>query len=174
MHEDSDRARHLKSLSDMQRRLIEEGNAEWDRRVRENDFNHDRVVPEKAMGFPGDTILIRRAALSSTVDGEGRQQVDHAPEVTAATTDTMRASAAAGTISSAEQAQQSVQRILDGWARDGGVSCLAQAAIDEGDRWVVGFQSRAFVVDGDLGAALAGNAPFAVPKDGSAPYQLPS
>ena len=73
-----------------------------------------------------------------------------------------------------DYAQRLVQTIVDGWARESGVWCLAGSAIDEGDRWVVGFQSRASLVDGDLGAALTGNAPFAVPKDGSAPYQLPS
>ena len=129
---------------------------------------------------------VRSTDLSrAVVDGNGPRDPDHplfaafdqldqARAVVAGGKGTQGGSAGSGDGDQAERARQSVQRILDGWARDSGVWCVAGSAMDEGDRWIVGFQSRAFLVDGNIGASLTGNAPFVVPKDGSAPYQLPT
>ncbi|UCZ59006.1 YrhB domain-containing protein [Mycolicibacterium phocaicum] len=51
---------------------------------------------------------------------------------------------------------------------------LVGEPVDYESWWVQGYQSRAFVEDGDENAALAGNGPIVVPKDGSAPFQLSS
>jgi hypothetical protein len=39
---------------------------------------------------------------------------------------------------------------------------------DEG--WEFGYNSRAFLEGGDIGASLIGNGPVVVPRDGSPPY----
>lgn len=57
----------------------------------------------------------------------------------------------------------------------GGVSCvLVGDPEDYGRWWVQAFQSRALIEDGDEDAALAGNGPIVIRKDGSAPFRLSS
>ena len=44
--------------------------------------------------------------------------------------------------------------------------------IEEG--WSFGYNTRAFVEDGDIMSALAGNGPVIVPRSGAAPYIAPA
>lgn len=68
-----------------------------------------------------------------------------------------------------------VEAILAEHTATGGVPyVLVGEPVDYEFWWVQGYQSRAFVEDGDENAALAGNGPIVVPKDGSAPFQLSS
>lgn len=59
MEDAEHRADRLSKLTDADRQLVESGQAEWERRRRDIDYNHNLVIPEKAMGFPGDAILVR-------------------------------------------------------------------------------------------------------------------
>lgn len=66
-------------LSEEDRRFAEWANAETARRIRENDFNFAPHAPEKAMGFPGDTILVRRGRAAPDAekgDGEVNERGD--------------------------------------------------------------------------------------------------
>lgn len=75
----------------------------------------------------------------------------------------------------AEAAQRIVRGLLTDEEMHGGVACvLVGDPEDHGRWWVQGYQSRAFVQDGDIMQALAGNGPFAIPKDGSKPFRLGS
>jgi len=72
-------------------------------------------------------------------------------------------------------AQAVVRRILAEREAEGGTPCVLYGEPkDYGDWWVQGYQSRAFVEDGEENAALAGNGPIVVPKDGSEPFALSS
>lgn len=75
----------------------------------------------------------------------------------------------------AETAQQIVRDLLAKAESAGSPPCvLVGDAKDYGDWWVQGYQSRAYVEDGDVMQALAGNGPIVVPKDGSEPFALSS
>lgn len=75
----------------------------------------------------------------------------------------------------AEGARQIVRDMLSRAEAAGGPPCvLVGETKDHGRWWVQGYQSRAFVEDGDIMQALAGNGPIAVPKDGSEPFALSS
>ena len=75
----------------------------------------------------------------------------------------------------AQEARQIVTELLRRAESTGGVPCvLVGDAKDHGRWWVQGYQSRAFVEDGDIMQALAGNGPFVIPKDGSEPFALSS
>lgn len=75
----------------------------------------------------------------------------------------------------AEAARRVVRELLARAEAAGGVPCvLVGDTEDYGRWWVQGYQSRAFVEDGDIMRALAGNGPFAIPKDGSEPFALSS
>lgn len=74
-----------------------------------------------------------------------------------------------------DEARRLVTALLDEAERNGGTPCvLVGDAVDYGDWWVQGYQSRAFVESGDVLSALAGNGPVVVPKDGSDPFHLSS
>lgn len=73
----------------------------------------------------------------------------------------------------AEGARRIVLSVLAEWEAAGGIPCVPVGdPVDHGDWWVQGYQSRAFVEGGDVDAALAGNGPIAVPKDGRPPFAL--
>ncbi|MCX8562580.1 YrhB domain-containing protein [Mycolicibacterium mucogenicum] len=75
----------------------------------------------------------------------------------------------------AARAKAIVEAILAENSANGGVPCvLVGEPTDYEFWWVQGYQSRAFIEDGDENAILAGNGPIVVPKDGSAPFQLSS
>lgn len=75
----------------------------------------------------------------------------------------------------AVEAQRIAVELLAEGERSGGVPCvLVGEPEDHGRWWVQGYQSRAFMEDGDVMQALAGNGPFAIPKDGSPPFRLGS
>ncbi|NYF15252.1 hypothetical protein HDC37_000064 [Microbacterium sp. AK009] len=75
----------------------------------------------------------------------------------------------------AAEAQCIAGRMLADTEEAGGVSCvLVGDPEDYGRWWVQAFQSRGLIEDGDEDAALAGNGPIVVPKDGSTPYRLSS
>lgn len=75
----------------------------------------------------------------------------------------------------AAKAQRIASRLLTDAEEHGGVSCvLVGDPADYGRWWVQGYQSRALIEDGDEDAALAGNGPIVIPKNGSAPFRLSS
>lgn len=75
----------------------------------------------------------------------------------------------------AAEAQRIARRLLADAEEHGGVSCvLVGHPLDYGRWWVQAFQSRALIEDGDEDAALAGNGPIVIPKDGSTPFRLSS
>lgn len=75
----------------------------------------------------------------------------------------------------AAAARQVVLQLLADKEAAGSVPCVLVGEIkDYGDWWVQAYQSRALIVDGDEDAALAGNGPIVVPKDGSEPFALSS
>ena len=75
----------------------------------------------------------------------------------------------------AEAARQVVRELLARAEDAGGVPCVLVGDIEDYGRWwVQGYQSRAFVEDGDIMRALAGNGPFVIPKNGSEPFTLSS
>ena len=75
----------------------------------------------------------------------------------------------------AEAARQIVRELLARAEAAGAVPCvLVGDTADYGRWWVQGYQSRAFVEDGVIVRALAGNGPFVIPKDGSEPFALSS
>jgi hypothetical protein len=74
-----------------------------------------------------------------------------------------------------EAARQVVRDLLSRAEEAGAPACvLVGETKDYGRWWVQGYQSRAFVEDGDIMQALAGNGPYVVPKDGSEPFTLSS
>ncbi|WP_231562938.1 YrhB domain-containing protein [Microbacterium mangrovi] len=73
----------------------------------------------------------------------------------------------------ADAAKRIVAEMLEEAETRGGPACVVVGEPIDFDRWwVQGYQSRAFVEDGDFLSALAGNGPIAVPKDGSPPFAL--
>lgn len=79
----------------------------------------------------------------------------------------------AGDVVDAAEARRIALRMLADAEQRGGTPCvLVGRPEDHGRWWVQGYQSRAFMEDGDVMQALAGNGPFAIPKDGSAPFRL--
>lgn len=75
----------------------------------------------------------------------------------------------------AAEAQRTARRLLADAMEHGGVACvLVGDPEDYGRWWVQAFQSQALIEDGDEDAALAGNGPIVIPKDGSTPFRLSS
>lgn len=71
------------------------------------------------------------------------------------------------------EATEILRRLLTEWEKETGRALLPVGEpVDCGTHWVQGYQGRAYVLEGDIGAALAGNGPVAIPKDGSAPFVL--
>jgi len=73
---------------------------------------------------------------------------------------------------SVDDARRLVDEILERWQSEGRTACGSLEPVETDAGWVIGFQSREYL-DGRLEAALAGNAPFYVARDGAdAPHQL--
>jgi hypothetical protein len=73
----------------------------------------------------------------------------------------------------AKQATEVLEALLASWEKENGLACLPVGEpVEYGPYWVQGYQGRAFVLEGDVSAALAGNGPVAIPKDGSEPLVL--
>lgn len=75
-------------------------------------------------------------------------------------------------VDAAEAHRIALQMLAEVEQRSGIPCVLIGEPEDHGRWWVQGYQSRAFMEDGDVMQALAGNGPFAIPKDGSAPFPL--
>lgn len=69
-----------------------------------------------------------------------------------------------------EQAQRFLDEVIRPMHQSEIVICRCEE-IEEG--WSFGYNSRAFVEDGDIMSALAGNGPVIVPRSGAAPYIAP-
>lgn len=81
--------------------------------------------------------------------------------------------APAGDVVDAAEARRIALGMLADAEQRSGLPCvLVGEPEDHGRWWVQGYQSRAFMEDGDVMQALAGNGPFAIPKDGSSPFPL--
>lgn len=70
-----------------------------------------------------------------------------------------------------QDAFEAAQRYLDAVIRRENVAEIVIATCEEHtDAWSFGYNSRAFIEDGDILSALAGNGRIIVPKSGTDPY----
>ncbi|TQK18369.1 immunity protein 35 of polymorphic toxin system [Microbacterium sp. SLBN-154] len=75
----------------------------------------------------------------------------------------------------AEEARRLVEASLQqSTAEDGIDRVVLGDPVESGRYWVFFSQGRGYVESGDVDAMLIGNAPIVVPKDGGAPFALPS
>lgn len=75
----------------------------------------------------------------------------------------------------AAAATRALVALLQEWEATTGVECIPVGEpVEYGPYWVQGYQSKAFVLDGDFSSALAGNGPVVIPKDGSDLFSLNS
>ena len=74
-----------------------------------------------------------------------------------------------------EEARRLVEASLQqSTAEDGIERIVLGDPVESGRHWVFFYQGRGYVEGGDIDAMLIGNAPIVVPKDGGAPFALPS
>lgn len=74
-----------------------------------------------------------------------------------------------------QDAFERAQRFLDEVIRPEHSTEIVICTCDETtDSWVFGYNSRAFIEDGDIMSAPAGNGPVIIPKSGEPPHLGPS
>ncbi|WP_158564196.1 YrhB domain-containing protein [Jiangella anatolica] len=70
-----------------------------------------------------------------------------------------------------QDAFEAAQRFLDEVVRsENHAEIVIGTCSETDDGWAFGYNSRAFIEDGDISSSLAGNGPVIVPKSGAAPY----